>query len=79
MGHVAHALLVGADAKQRGADALSAGSSGSGADQAFEDEPAAVALAYVRDRMGVPRDLPLPAALQLCAHFIFAMDAMLGT
>lgn len=79
MRHVAHALLVGADAKQRGADALSASSSGSGAGQGFEGEPAAAALAYVRDHVGVPRDLPLPAARQLRAHFNFAIDAMLGT
>ncbi len=69
MRHVAHALLVGADANQRGADALPNGSSGSGAGQGFEGEPAAAALAYVRDRIGVPRDFPLPAARQLCAHF----------
>ncbi|KAK9819179.1 hypothetical protein WJX81_001160 [Elliptochloris bilobata] len=72
--HVAHALLVGAEAKQRGADALSAGGKGSGS--GFVAEPAAAALAYMRDRVGVPRDLPLPAARQLRAHCNFAIDVL---
>ena len=73
--HVAHALLVGADAKQRGADALAAGGQG-GAGLAHEAEPAAAALAYMRDRVGVPRDLPLPAARQLRAHCNLVIDAL---
>ena len=65
---------MGADAKQRGADALATG--GAGAGLQFEAEPAAAALGYVRDRVGVPRDLPLPAARQLRAHCNFAIDVL---
>lgn len=73
---MAHALLVGVDAKQRGADALRAAGAGEGAGLGFEGEPAAAALEYVRDRVGVPRDLNLPAARQLRAHLNFAVDAL---
>jgi len=58
---VAHALLVGADAKQRGPDALRAAGGGgkvTGSEAGYEGGPAAAALEYVRDRVGVPRDLP---------------------
>jgi hypothetical protein len=76
--HVAHALLVGADAKQRGPDALRAAGGGQGGATAFEGGPAAAALGYMRDRVGVPRDLPLPAARQLRAHTNFVADVLVG-
>ena len=34
-------------------------------------------LAYLRDRIGVPRDMRLPAARQLRAHLNYAIEKML--
>ena len=34
-----------------------------------------VSLQYLAERVGVPRDLPLPAARQLRAHLNWFMDA----
>ncbi len=36
----------------------------------------ASALSYLRDRTGVPRDLPLAAARQLRAHLNVAIDVL---
>jgi glutathione S-transferase len=38
--------------------------------------PAADALAYLRDRVGVPRDMKYPAARQLRAHLNWFVDAL---
>ncbi|KAL7553342.1 hypothetical protein ACHAWF_016626, partial [Thalassiosira exigua] len=38
-------------------------------------EMVATSLAYLRDRVGVPRDMKLPAARQLRAHLNWAIDA----
>lgn len=39
-------------------------------------EGVAVSLEYLRDRVGVPRDLPLPAARQLRAHLNWFIDCL---
>lgn len=72
MRHVAHALLLGTEAKQAGPQALGP-AAGSGHDGA----PVVPALAYLRRRVCVPRDLRLPAARQLRAHLSWAIDQML--
>ena len=62
---VAHALL-------EGRDEVRVETAASGLDAAR----AAACLAYMRDRVGVPRDLPLPAARQLRAHLNAFIDAV---
>ena len=53
---------MGVEAKAASPHAVTTGGGGVGA------APVAPSLAYLRDRVCVPRDLPLPAALQLRAH-----------
>lgn len=76
--HVAHALLEGVEAKQESQHMLkgqpldsleSAGDSLIGA-------PVIPSLAYLRDRVGVPRDMKFPAARQFRAHLNWAIDAL---
>ena len=40
-------------------------------------ENVVASLAYLRDRIGVPRDMRLPAARQLRAHLNYAIEKML--
>lgn len=71
---MAHALLVGVESKQVGTHALQVVDQATA--HAREGPPAASSLAYLRDRVGVPRDLPLPAARQLRAHLNWVMDGI---
>uniref|UniRef100_A0A7S4DCY0 GST C-terminal domain-containing protein n=1 Tax=Heterosigma akashiwo TaxID=2829 RepID=A0A7S4DCY0_HETAK len=70
--HVAYALLEGTSATENAAAADIASS-------CADDDAKAVAAcaAYLRDRVGVPRDLPLPAARQLRAHLHWAAGLLL--
>lgn len=71
--HVAHALLMGAEVKQRSAaEALTVGDK-----QSMNGDAVAPSAMYIRDRVGVPRDLPLPAARQLRAHLNWLIDMLM--
>lgn len=63
---VAHALLKGTD---RTTIKLADGAPFAGAETVSS-------LVYLRDRVGVPRDLPLAAARQLRAHLNWAIDSL---
>lgn len=71
--HVAHALLVGVAAKQASPAALPAET---GAAVQHDGSVVVPALAYLRDRVCVPRDLRLPAARQFRAHLNWAIDTL---
>jgi len=73
MRHVVHALLVGVEAKQVTEQALQVSESASGG---FGGAPVIAAAEYLRDRVGVPRDLKLPAARQLRAHLNWLIDTV---
>jgi len=67
--HVAHALVDGADAA---ADGLKYDADGLRANA----KELVKCLEYLRDRVGVPRDMSEPAALALRAHLNWAMTAL---
>ena len=64
--HVAHALLQGTAASE-----VKVAPSGKN-----EGWATAVSAKYLRDRVGVPRDLPFPAARQLRAHLNWFIDLL---
>lgn len=64
MRHVAAALLDGPEAASQKLHAGMASANGN----ALPGTPVCMSAAYLRNRVGVPRDLPLPAARQLRAH-----------
>ena len=73
MRHVAHALLVGVEAKQAGDHPLKVGE-----DQPVSGFAVVPSAAYLRGRVGVPRDLPLPAARQLRAHCNWLIESLVA-
>lgn len=71
--HVAQALLDGPEAA---AKTLRAGRNTAGNGHTFPGAPVCDSAAYLRNRVGVPRDLPLPAARQLRAHLNWLIDEL---
>lgn len=70
--HVAHVMLTGmVEQGQHDGTGISTTPSGKGVVDARGVPPS---LAYLRDRVGVPRDMPLPAARQLRAHLNWMID-----
>jgi len=72
---VSLALLNGVDAVNEDLDKIVGTLSKQGGSQHVENVVAS--LAYLRDRIGVPRDMRLPAARQLRAHINYVISKML--
>ena len=72
---VSLAILDGTDAHQSHLNELASAISSNGG-QEFSGGVIA-SLAYLRDRVGVPRDMRLPAARQLRAHLNWAIAGLL--
>eukprot|EP00879_Flechtneria_rotunda_P013937 GHRR01014556.1.p1 GENE.GHRR01014556.1~~GHRR01014556.1.p1 ORF type:complete len:360 (+),score=94.86 GHRR01014556.1:732-1811(+) len=71
--HVVHALLTGVQEKQVMQEALQIKDLGE-----FDGAAVMASAEYLRDRIGVPRDLKLPAARQLRAHLNWLIDNLQG-
>ena len=72
MRHVAAALLDGPEAASQKLHVGMASANGN----ALPGTPVCMSAAYLRNRVGVPRDLPLPAARQLRAHLNWLIDEL---
>ncbi|KAK9840509.1 hypothetical protein WJX74_011029 [Apatococcus lobatus] len=75
---VAHALLAGAGGLPSvdGQVHLQTAADSSGHHSSADGPATLLAAAYMRDRVGVPRDLPLPAARQFRAHLNWLIDSL---
>ncbi len=65
---MAHALLEGVEAS-----GLQVGDG-----EKHPGDPVVASAEYLRDRVGVPRDLPYPAARQLRAHLNWLINSLEG-
>eukprot|EP00775_Hariotina_reticulata_P005445 gene5445-5679_t len=69
--HVVHGLLLGVQEKQAMEHAVQVQDKGG-----FDGAAVVASAAYLRDRVGVPRDMKLPAARQLRAHLNWLIDTI---
>ena len=70
---MAQALLTGPDEQQKPQHKLQQADTKT---ESLPGSPVIAAASYLRDRVGVPRDLPLPAARQLRAHLNWLIDSL---